>query len=106
MKKAKQNFEEIVKNTKLIINELETVQNQYFYKLSEGINDNLPDKLRLNELGMNILFEYVYNCPTENFSSFADYLSSEDKKYLDLFSEIEEENFPEESGDSDPFFDK
>lgn len=60
----KPHVDDLVYATKVFVNELSKVQNQYF--------DDLCDQLELTEEGTNWLFDYVFNEPLENM--FTEYL--------------------------------
>lgn len=58
--------EDVIRETQVFIQELSRVQDMYF--------TNLVDKLGLNQRGIDMLFDYVYNCGDDGHSSFEEYL--------------------------------
>lgn len=62
--KYKPHVDDLVYATKVFVNELSKVQNDYF--------DDLCEQLELKEEGTDWLFDYIFNEPLENM--FTEYL--------------------------------
>lgn len=67
----KPHVDDLVYATKVFVNELSKVQNQYF--------DDLCDQLELTEEGTDWLFDYVFNEPLEE--TFTEFLEARDLKF-------------------------
>ena len=70
--------EDAIYEVKMFFNKLKDVQDDYFERLSKGLN--------LTEEGKDLLFDYIYNIDNENdeIDDFAHYLETLNKKYQKL----------------------
>ena len=70
--------EDAIYEVKTFINKLQEVQDDYFERLSKGLN--------LTGEGKDLLFDYIYNIDNENdkIDDFAHYLETLNKNYLNL----------------------
>jgi len=70
--------EDAIYEVKMFFNKLKDVQDDYFERLSKGLN--------LNDEGKDYLFDYIYNVDNENdkIDDFAHYLETLNKNYLNL----------------------
>ena len=70
--------EDAIYEVKSFFNKLKDVQDDYFEKLSKGLN--------LTDDGKDFLFDYIYNIDNENdeIDDFAHYLETLNKNYKDL----------------------
>jgi hypothetical protein len=72
--------EDAIYEVKSFFEKLRDVQDDYFERLSEGLN--------LTEQGKDFLFDYVYNVSNEDqkIDDFAHYLETLNKNYEDLIN--------------------
>jgi hypothetical protein len=70
--------EDAIYEVKEFFNKLKDVQDDYFERLSKGLN--------LTDDGKDFLFDYIYNIDNENdeIDDFAHYLETLNKNYKDL----------------------
>jgi len=70
--------EDAIYEVKMFFNKLRDVQDDYFERLSKGLN--------LTEEGKDFIFDYIYNIDNENdeIDDFAHYLETLNKNYKDL----------------------
>ena len=72
--------EDAIYEVKSFFDKLKDVQDDYFERLSEGLN--------LTEQGKDLLFDYVYNVSNDDqrIDDFAHYLETLNKNYEDLIN--------------------
>ena len=72
--------EDAIFEVKMFFNKLKDVQDDYFERLSKGLN--------LTEEGKDFLFDYIYNIDNENdqIDDFFYYLENLNKNYEDLLN--------------------
>ena len=72
--------EDAIYEVKMFFNKLKDVQDDYFERLSKGLN--------LTEEGKDFLFDYIYNIDNENdqIDDFFYYLENLNKNYEDLLN--------------------
>jgi len=70
--------EDAIYEVKEFFNKLKDVQDDYFERLSKGLN--------LTDDGKDFLFDYIYNVDNQNdeIDDFTHYLETLNKKYQDL----------------------
>lgn len=70
--------EDAIYEVKMFFNKLKDVQDDYFERLSKGLN--------LTDEGKDFLFDYIYNVDNENdkIDDFSHYLETLNKKYQKL----------------------
>jgi hypothetical protein len=98
-----QHPEDAIFKVKTFINELQSVQEEYFIKLVRDLN--------LTKEGEDWLFDYVYNTKyDENYDGFEHYLENFKKKYDDMvfhdtmYNESVDALLPTDFGEFSPMF--